>query len=123
MAGFKPEDRKCRIDPPLGRPITCTFERKTENEIYVSLRSPVRVSGVGRYDVETDELETIHMETITPIETIQLGTGDFEPGKSLGDLIRDQGIKPLKTMKDLAGGLPDDKSVDEMIEEIYATRS
>ena len=123
MADFKPEDRKCRIDPLLGRPITCTFEREIGDQIYGSLRSPVRVSGVGRYHAETDELQTIHIKTITPIETVQLGAGDFEPGKSLGDLIRDQGIKPLKKIRDLAGGLPDDESLDEMIEEIYATRS
>ena len=69
------------------------------------------------------ELETFHIETTTPVEAIQLGTPDFEPGKSLEGLIRDQGVKPLKTIRDLEGGMPDDDSVDELIAEIYATRS
>jgi hypothetical protein len=33
-----------------------------------------------------------------------------------------QKIKPLKDMATLAGGLPDDEDIDELVEGIYAAR-
>ena len=122
MADFKPEDRKCRIDPPLGKPVNCTFDRETENRLQSHLREAVRVSGVGEYDPETGDLRVLHIETLESIDPISLGAEDFDASKDLMTLIREQGVKPLKSIRKLQGLIGPDESFDEMLEEIYATR-
>ena len=51
-----------------------------------------------------------------------LGNHDFFAGKSLSELAREQGVGPIKDISLLAGGLPDDEDIDEMLEEIYRSR-
>jgi hypothetical protein len=37
-------------------------------------------------------------------------------------LVREQGVGPIQDISSLAGGLPDDEDIDEMLEEIYRSR-
>jgi len=52
----------------------------------------------------------------------QHGTHDFFAGKSLSELAREQGVGPIEDIRSLAGGLPDDEDIDEMLGEIYRSR-
>jgi hypothetical protein len=52
----------------------------------------------------------------------QYGKHDFFAGKSLSELVREQGVGPIQDISSLAGGLPDDEDIDEMLEEIYRSR-
>lgn len=47
MADFKKEEFKCRIDPPIGTPVLCTFDPQRADEIYDLLRKYVRAKGTG----------------------------------------------------------------------------
>jgi len=45
----------------------------------------------------------------------------FEP-KTLQQLAKEQGVRPVKDISVFAGGFPADEDVDEMLEEIYRMR-
>ena len=47
---------------------------------------------------------------------------DFFVGKSLTELAREQGVRPVKDISVFAGGFPEDEDIDEMLEEIYRLR-
>jgi hypothetical protein len=51
-----------------------------------------------------------------------LGDRSFFERKSVSELAREQGISPIHDIGVLAGGLPDDEDIDEMLEEIYRLR-
>jgi hypothetical protein len=47
---------------------------------------------------------------------------DFFAGKSPCELAREQGVGPIEDVGVLAGGIPDDENVDEMLGEICRLR-
>jgi hypothetical protein len=47
---------------------------------------------------------------------------NFVPGRSLSELASEQGVGPIEDVGVLAGGIPDDEDIDEMLEEIYRLR-
>jgi len=57
-----------------------------------------------------------------PLPPLDLGEASFLANRSIKDLAQLQRVKPLKDMAVLAGGIPDDDDVGNMIEEIYAAR-
>jgi hypothetical protein len=48
--------------------------------------------------------------------------GSFFKGWTFDQLVRMQAIEPLKHVKTLAGGWPDDEDLDEVLDEIYEQR-
>ena len=122
MADFKQQEHKCRIHPPIGQPILCSFDERQEDEIYVSLRKPVRVTGTARVNPNSGRIEELHIEKIGIVEQLQIGVKDFFAGRSIEQLAEVQGVKPLENPKILAGGWPADQDVDAFLEEIYSSR-
>ena len=122
MADFKPEELKCRIDPPIGVAISCAFEPEQANEVYQLMRKPVRVSGVATLKAYTDRVEQIHIDSIAPLPSLHLGEGNFFANPSVEELATMQKVNVLKDISVLAGGIPDDENIDEFIGEIYAAR-
>ncbi len=51
-----------------------------------------------------------------------LGNRSFFEPKTLKELAREQGVRPVKDISVFAGGLPEDEDIDEMLEEIYRLR-
>lgn len=122
MADFKPSDRKCRIDPAIGVSITCTFEADKENDIYALLRKAVRVTGDAVLQPYTDRVDCLHIRNIEPLSSLALGEGNFYAQSSIQQLAEAQGVKPLKSVSILHGGIPDDEDIDGFLEEIYNAR-
>ena len=122
MADFKPEELKCRIDPPIGVAISCVFDPNLANEIYQLMRKPVRASGVATLKPYTDRIEQIHIDAIAPLPSLHLGEGNFFANPSIEELATMQKVNALKDISVLAGGIPDDEDIDELIGEIYAAR-
>lgn len=122
MADFKPKERKCRIDPPIGVSIMCVFEPERENEIYQLLRKPVRVKGEATLQPYTDRIECVHIDEISALPSLSLGEGNFFTRSSIAELAEIQNVKPLTDPSVLAGGIPNDQDVDEFLGEIYSTR-
>ena len=122
MVDFKPEDHRCRIIPPLGSPVICSFDDDQESEIERSLRKPVRITGRAVIDPYGDRVEHLHIESIQDIEPILLGSHEFHNRKSFRDLVKQQGVRPLTDLASLAGALNEADKIDELLEEIYSER-
>lgn len=122
MADFKPGDLKCRIDPPVGASIMCTFDQSLEGEVYRLLRKPVRIKGQGVIQPYTDLIDTVHAEEINELPSLALGEGNFAANRSIAELAQIQNVGPLTDPSILAGGIPDDEDVDDFLAEIYTAR-
>lgn len=59
MADFREQDHKCRIHPPIGQPILCTFTSGQEQEIQDALRKPVRIVGTATINPNSGKVESI----------------------------------------------------------------
>lgn len=122
MADFKEQDHKCRIHPPVGQPIVCTFAPEQEQEVYDALRKPVRIVGTATVNPNNEKVESIAIQSIGVIEQLLIGAKDFYAGRSLQQLAEAQGVEPLNNPKVLVGGWPDGEDVDEFLEDIYSSR-
>ena len=119
MADFKKEDYKCRIDPPIGTPVLCTFDPRRADEIYRLLRKRVRVTGEGTIKPYTDKIDLMHISEIVPLSPADQS---FFADVSIADLIAASNVQPLNDPSILAGGIPPDEDVDEMLKVIYDAR-
>jgi hypothetical protein len=123
MADFKPDEFKCRLRPTLEPPVLCTFDASRGNEAQAALRHPVRIEGAATINSQTHKLESVHIERIEPLDALELDAGSFFAHPTFDQLVRQQAIKPLRDPGQLAGGLPDDFDIDEMVEDIYRARA
>jgi tRNA(fMet)-specific endonuclease VapC len=119
MADFKDTGRVCRIHPSIGLPVQCSFDPSKEDEIYRALRRPARVTGIARVNPHSGKVEEIRIEKIEILHELMLGARNFTAGYSLEQLAEMQGVRPLASPNDLAGGWPPDDSIDEFIDETY----
>ena len=122
MADFKEQDHKCRIHPPLGQPIVCTFAPEQEEEVYDALRKPVRIEGTATINPYSGKVESIAIRRIGVVEQLLVGAKEFHSGRSLQQLAEAQGVAPMDNPKVLVGGWPEGQDVDEFLEDIYSTR-
>ena len=122
MADFKEQEHKCRIHPPVGPPILCTFTPEQEQEIYDALRKPVRITGTATINPNSGRVESIVTQSISVIEPLLVGAKEFHSAPSLQQLAEVQGVAPLTDPKVLIGGWPDAEDIDEFLEDIYSSR-
>jgi len=122
MADFKREEYKCRIDPPIGTPVLCTFDPQQADEIYDLLRKYVRVKGIGTIHPYTDKIELMHIGEIVPLSPMALSDQSFFANPSISDLMAASNVQPLDDPSVLVGGIPPDEDVDEMLKAIYDAR-
>lgn len=123
MADFKDTGRICRIHPSIGLPVQCSFDPSKEDEIYNALRRPARVTGIARVNPHSGKVEEIRIEKIEILDELMLGARNFTAGYSLEQLAEMQGVRPLASPNDLAGGWPLDESIDEFIDATQRSRN
>jgi hypothetical protein len=123
MADFKEAGRICRIHPVAGLPVQCSFDPDQEDRIYDALRRPARVTGPCKLNPNTGKIEELKIEEIEVLDELLLGAKDFFTSRTLEQLADAQGVSPLRSPADLAGGWPSDENVDEFIETTYRSRS
>jgi len=122
MADFKPEDHKCRIDPAIGAPVMCTFDPGLADSVQKLLRSTVRAKGQAKYAANSDKIELLELEGLTPLPSLSSGEENFLQDSSLAHLAERQRVRPLRDPMKLAGAIPPDADVDAFLEEIYTAR-
>jgi hypothetical protein len=123
MADFKETGRVCRVHPPIGLPLQCTFEPEFEEQVYRALRKPARISGTAELNPNTGKPEELKIEKIEILDELALGAKDFFGSRTLTELARAQGVNALDNPADLAGGWPEDEDLDEFLLETYRSRS
>lgn len=122
MADFKPSDHRCRLTPPLGPPVGCTFDEDRENQVQEFLRKPVRAQGEATLDPYSGRIESLHINTIEPIQSFSVGAEEFHAARSIQELAAMQGVEPLKNAGVLAGVLSESDDLDGILDEIYRER-
>jgi hypothetical protein len=122
MADFKETGKLCRIHPPVGLPVQCSFDPALEDQVYGALRRPVRITGSARLNPVSGRPEELRIENIEIMEELLLGARDFFASRTLQQLADAQGVHPLDKPDDLTGGWPNDEDVDEFISSIYLGR-
>jgi hypothetical protein len=122
MADFKELGKACRVHPPVGLPLQCSFEPELEDQVYAALRKPVRLTGTARLNPNTGRPEELKIEKLEILEEILLGAKDFFASRTLEQLAHTQGVRPLANPNELAGGWPNDENVDEFIAATYESR-
>ena len=120
MADFGRKERRCRIDPAIGAPVTCSFGVELENVVQRRLRSPVRVKGLAKIPPHSVRVEILELESIEPLPALFPGE-NFFASYTIGQLAAAQGVEPLKNALSLAGIIDDDE-VEEFIGGIYRAR-
>ncbi len=121
MADFKPEDFRCRIDTPIGASVECTFDPSKADQVQKLLRKNVRVKGEGTIHPYTDKVEVLRISEITAsLEGLE--DQSFFTNPSLEELLAASNVKPITDPSVLAGWVPDDEDVDEMVKHIYESR-
>lgn len=121
-ADFLPTPRHCRIDPALGHPLNCTFSPDLDNVILGLMRRPVRITGEGHIPPYGDRPDSVQIQMIHEVPSLDLGRNMFFANYSIEELAATQNIKPLKSASDLATSSPEDEDVDAILEEIYSSR-
>jgi hypothetical protein len=122
MADFKDMGRLFRIHPSIGQSVICSFDPSKEPEVLAAITRPVRVSGSARVNPNSGKLEELRAEKIEVVDELMLGARDFVSGYSLEKLAEMQGVRPLASGNDLAGGWPEDEDIDEFIDTTYRSR-
>jgi len=122
MADFKETGKLCRIHPPIGLPLQCTFDPELEEQVYGALRKPVRLTGTARLNPNTGRPEELKVEKIELLDELLLGAKDFFAARSFEQLAAAQGIRPVTNPSDLVGGWPIDENVDDFVDATYESR-
>lgn len=112
-------DGKVRIiNPAAGSPTLLSFGEDKADNVFEARHKPVKVE----VDAKTHKLKAI--EITTPLEVFaseKVLVKDFFAGKTIDQLIEDQGVRPLEHLEALSGAIPDE-DVDDFVAEIYRAR-
>jgi hypothetical protein len=115
MADFKEAAKACRIHPPIGLSVQCSFEPELEEHVYAALRRPARLTGRAKINPNTGRPQDFRIEKIEILDELLLGAKDFFARRSLEQLAEAQGVSPLANPAELTGGWPEDENVDEFV--------
>ena len=106
MADFKHEGTKCRVHPPVGKPVVCDFDENMAGTVQELLRRHVRVSGEAQIDPYNEEVKSIRISDIAPLERDVRDAPSVEEfwlEKSVDDLAEEQSVQPLRKLDDILG--------------------
>ena len=100
----------------------CWFYRMIASEAFKA-GDRVLVTGLARINPHSGKIEEIKIEKLEVLDELMLGARDFTAGYDLKQLADMQAVHPLARPDDLAGGWPEDESLDEFIETTYGSRN
>ncbi len=124
---FKESGRHCRVHPPVGRPVECSFDEAQQQAVLAALTHRVRIVGEA---VESDgEIRRLKLEDIeildldSPDEQVPASDAFFEPSTDLATLALDQGVEPVTDFDRLLGDFwPEDETSDDFIAALHEWR-
>jgi len=131
MADFKLSARRCRVHPPSGRAVDCTFGEDIMDTVQEFLRRNVRVTGEAQIEPETDQIKSLAISDIEPVTEGEEGfqditAEDFWQEKSVDQLAEEQGVRPVERLDDVLGRHADlwesDDEFERFVNGIYERR-
>ncbi len=132
MADFKDRSFKCRLHPPAGNPIPCTFDESTAKAVYDALRKTVRITGEAATDSQSGEIISLKIRDLEVLPgdddsaPEQEGESDFWESKTIEMLAQEQGVRPVERLEDILGKgaslWEDDSDFNAFVSGIYERR-
>lgn len=130
MADFKESATRCRIHPPFGRSVSCTFDEARRAAVLDGLLHFVRVTGEAEMDPVTGQVANLRIADLEVLDaepepgvSTELPSGGFWEDVNLETLVAEQDVGPVTDLEGLTGGWPDDENVDDFIHALRSWRS
>jgi hypothetical protein len=124
MGDFRESDLRCRVHPPLGLPITCTFDESQIDSVLAALRRYVRIIGESKEEQgRIVSFKTVDIEILDRDGEAEEASPLFEDKSDIGQLATEQGVSAVSDFNALLGDFwPDDESADDIIAQVRAWR-
>jgi hypothetical protein len=126
MADFKESGPRCRVHPPVGPPIECTFDDAHRQVVLDALTRYVRVTGEAELEPTTGRIRQL---AIADIEVISWDGGEevaypfWEPS-SVDELACVQNVRPVERLEDLAAPVWESaEELERFLADVYAART
>lgn len=126
MADVTESGPRCRVHPPVGPPIECTFDDAHRQAVLDALTRHVRVTGEAELEPTTGRITKL---VIADIEVISWEGGEevtypfWEPS-SVDDLARIQKVRPVERPEDLAAPIWESaEELERFLADVYAART
>lgn len=131
MADFKEDGTKCRIHPPIGKPVSCLFDEEQKEEVLTNILRHVRIKGEADEDPVSKEIKSIKIRGIESLEDILTRstqtssssvqvTESFWESNTVEELALLQDVKPIEDIRILFGTWPGEENdgFEETIEKL-----
>lgn len=126
MADFKESGPRCRVHPPVGPPVECTFDDAHRQAVLDALTHYVRVTGEAELETDTGRIKRL---VIADVEVIGWEGGEevtypfWEP-QSIDELARIQNVHPVERVESLAASVWESaEELNEFLKDVYAART
>ncbi len=118
MADFRETATRCRIHPPMGPPVECTFDEEHRQAVLDALTKHVRVTGEAEVDPESSRIKRLSLADIEILDAAEAGATAYPFWESLSveELAERQGAEPVEQLEALRADFwPDELSADEFL--------
>lgn len=128
MGDFKEAGFRCRVHPPIGKPIPCTFDEVQKEAVLAALTHYVRLVGEAtEADGEILSLKIQHVEVLDRHLEVEKrgekGTSFFDSKTDLEALAAQQRVSTVSDFDSLLGDFwPEEESADQFIATIREWR-
>lgn len=126
MADFKEWATRCRVHPPMGPPVECTFDEAHRQAVLDALTKYVRVTGEAEIDPETSRIKRLAIADLEILdwEGAEETTPSFwEPIPTEGLAVM-QRVKPVTHVEELAADIWESpEEVEAFLADVYAART
>lgn len=126
MADFKEWATRCRVHPPMGLPVECTFDEAHRQAVLDALTKYVRVTGEAEVDPDTSRIRRLVIADIEILdwEGTEATTASFWEPIPTEELAVMQRAKPVARVEELAADIWESTEEREaFLADVYAART
>lgn len=124
MGDFRESDLRCRVHPPVGSPVTCTFDEAQRESVLAALTRYVQI--IGESKEEPGRIVSLRIADIEILDRdgeAEEARPLFEEKSEIEQLAAEQGVSAVTDFNALLGDFwPEDESADDFIAQVRAWR-
>jgi ADP-ribose pyrophosphatase YjhB (NUDIX family) len=99
MGDFSPATLRCRIDTYAGS-VPCDFDSDLRDVVLDAMDQMVMAEGLAEVEPNGSRVRILHLAALRRLDTAQ--------SKSLDELAREQGVRPIRSIEELQGAPAED---------------